>query len=242
MRGTTVDLIQTTAGGVSATIARHIAQAMNAASSKTVAAMAMRAGAAIATEIGTEMATVIGESTAVAMEATADMDRMPLSSTAIRTESMMARVTGAAATAIVQRRTAITNTPTVATAQATATRIITNKPIVRRMNADTRKVTSVAAAGAGTSSNRNDKAMRRIAWLFYFLSEVAVKPLVLPSGNTRWLSHGSESFCNETDPFSVRRRTRAPPWFIFPRKLELKLPVCDVMGKSELKLERRPPS
>ena len=95
--------------------------------------------------------TVIAESTAAATEATADMARMRRSSMAIRTESTMAHVTGAAGTAIVRRRTATTNTPTTATAQAMATGITTNKLIARRMNADTRKATSVAAPGAGTN-------------------------------------------------------------------------------------------
>ena len=83
------------------------------------------------------MATAIAESMAAATEATADTERMRRSSMAIRMESTMARVTGAPATAIVRRRTATTNTPTMATAQATATKITTNKLTARRMKADT---------------------------------------------------------------------------------------------------------
>ena len=100
-------------------------------------------------ETGTIVAAAAGVG---AVEAMAVMALAPRGSTAIRTESMMARVTGAPATAIVQRRTAITNTPTVATAQAMATKITTNKLIVRRMRTDISRATTAVAAGAGTNS------------------------------------------------------------------------------------------
>jgi hypothetical protein len=164
MRGTIVDLIQTTAGGASATIGRHIVQDTNAASGKTVAiTMADGAGTVMETEI---KMTAIAESMAAAV--TADTERMRRSSMATRMESMMARVTVAAGTAIVRRRTAITNMPTMATTQAMATEIITNKPTGRRMNADTRKATSVVAAGAGTNlTAMKSHAAVRMAFTFY---------------------------------------------------------------------------
>jgi topoisomerase IA-like protein len=86
----------------------------------------------------------------------------------IRMESTMARVTGAAATAIVRRRTATTNTPTVATAQATATKITTNKPTARRMKADIARATSVAVPGAGTNSTVNEQKPCGESHGFYF--------------------------------------------------------------------------
>ncbi len=146
-----------TAAGVSATTEKHSAQDTSAASSKTAATtMAAGAGTAMgigtATEIGTGMATAIAESMAAATEVTADTEGMRRSSTDIRMESTMASVTGAAATAIVRRRTATTNTPTMATAQLTATEITTNKLTARRTKMDINRDTTAAAAGADTNS------------------------------------------------------------------------------------------
>jgi hypothetical protein len=103
------------------------------------------------------------------MEATAVMERMRRSSMATRMESMMARVTVAAGTAIVRRRTATTNMPTMVTAQAMATEITTNKLTGRRMNADTRKATSVVVVGAATNLFTNEQKPCGGSHGFYFL-------------------------------------------------------------------------
>ncbi len=116
---------------------------------------------------------VIAAAGAGVVAATEVMAQAPRGSTAIRTESTMARVTGAPATAIVPRRTAITNTPTVATAQAMATKITTNKPTVRRMRTDTSRATTAEAAGAGTNSNRQMKKPCGGPHGFYFLRQEA---------------------------------------------------------------------
>src|SRR5882757_8432355 len=149
-------------------IARHTAQDMNAAFSRRAAAIAtaIMAETEIEMEIGTGMATAIAEAGAV--EAMAVMALAPHISTDIRTESTMARVTGAPATAIAQRKTATTNTATVATVQAMAIKITTNKPTVRRMRTDTNRATTAVAAGAGTNLFTNEKKPCGELHGFYF--------------------------------------------------------------------------
>lgn len=143
-------------------IGRRIAQDTSAASNNT-AAIAMAIMAETAMETGMIVVAGVG-----AAEAMAEMALALHASTAIRMESTMARATGAAATAIVQRKTAITNTPTVATAQAMATKITTNKLTARLMKADIKRDTTAVAAGAGTNPIANDKghAAKRMAFFY----------------------------------------------------------------------------
>ena len=172
MHGIIVDLIQTIAAGVIATTGRHTAQDTSAASSKP-AATTMAAGDATATEIGM----AIAGSMAWAVEAMAEMALARRGSTDIRTESTMARVTAAVATAIVRPRTAITNTPTVAIAQATATKITTSKLTARRTRMDINRATTAAVAGAGTNSTEIKRScgVNRMAF-FYFGENLGTMP------------------------------------------------------------------
>jgi len=63
----------------------------------------------------------------------------------------MAVTTAPAATASGLRKTAITDMPTAATTAATATRIITSRPIVRLIKMVTRAATTMAAEITGVA-------------------------------------------------------------------------------------------
>src|ERR1051326_5229215 len=147
MRGTIGDSTRRPIVGVNAMTGRHTAQDTSAVSSK-MPATPMAAGA------GTVTIEIAEAGAAEAMAGTGGMQR---GSMAIRMDSTMARAIVARGTAIAPRRTAITNTPIVATTQAMATKITINKLTVRHMRTDINKATAAVAAGAGTNSTNKLK-------------------------------------------------------------------------------------
>jgi hypothetical protein len=123
----------------------------------------------IAMGIGIVMVVIAETQARAVMEATVEAATALIlrGRTAFRMESMMVRGTGAAVTAIGQRRIATTSTLTTVTTQVSEIKIITSSLTARLTRMDINRATTVAAAGAGTKSTGSGKAMQRcMAFLF----------------------------------------------------------------------------